>query len=56
MRGADTLECDRTANWVLMGYTTGRGKDDQTNKPNRPIKDILGLPPTPRFRQLLSGL
>jgi hypothetical protein len=48
--------CYRAANWVLLGQTTGRGKDDQTNKPNRPIKEVLGLPLTPRFRQLLSEL
>jgi hypothetical protein len=46
--------CYRAANWQLLGLTTGRGKDDQTNKPNRPIKKILGLPLTPRFRTLLS--
>ncbi|MBV8906326.1 MAG: DUF4338 domain-containing protein [Acidobacteriia bacterium] len=48
--------CYRAANWVLMGHTTGRGKDDQTNRPNRPIKEVLGLPLTPRFRELLSQL
>jgi Domain of unknown function (DUF4338) len=46
--------CYRAANWVLMGYTTGRGKDDQTNRPNRSIKEVLGYPLTPRFRQLLQ--
>jgi hypothetical protein len=46
--------CYRAANWILLGHTTGRGKDDQTNKPNRPIKQVLGLPLTPRFRELLS--
>jgi Domain of unknown function (DUF4338) len=46
--------CYRAANWQLLGLTTGRGKNDQTNKPNRPLKEILGLPLTPRFRQLLS--
>jgi Domain of unknown function (DUF4338) len=46
--------CYRAANWLLMGHTTGRGKDDHTNKPNRPIKEILGLPLTPHFRELLS--
>ena len=46
--------CYRAANWQLLGLTTGRGKNDQTNKPNRPIKEILGLPLTPRFRELLS--
>jgi len=42
--------CYRAANWQLLGLTTGRGKDDHTNKPNRPIKEILGLPLTRRFR------
>ena len=46
--------CYRAANWVLLGYTTGRGKDDQTNRPNRPIKEVLGLSLTRRFRELLS--
>jgi hypothetical protein len=46
--------CYRAANWRLLGVTTGRGKNDQTKKPNRPIKEILGLPLTPRFRELLS--
>jgi hypothetical protein len=48
--------CYRAANWQLLGVTTGRGKDDQTNRPNRPIKEILGLPLTPHFRELLSQL
>jgi hypothetical protein len=48
--------CYRAANWQLLGLTTGRGKNDQTNKPNRPIKEILGLPLTPRFRKYLTQL
>ena len=48
--------CYRAANWVLLGHTTGRGKNDQTNKPNRPIKEILGLPLTARFREHLTQL
>lgn len=46
--------CYRAANWQLLGLTTGRGKDDQTKRPNRPIKEVFGLPLTPRFRELLS--
>jgi Domain of unknown function (DUF4338) len=46
--------CYRASNWVLLGRTTGRGKDDQTNRPNRSIKEVLGYPLTPRFRQLLQ--
>src|SRR5215468_8083436 len=45
--------CYRAANWQLLGVTTGRGKNDHTNKPNRPIKEILGLPLTPGFRDHL---
>jgi hypothetical protein len=46
--------CYRAANWVLMGKTTGRGKASNSHHPNRSIKEILGLPLTPRFRELLS--
>jgi Druantia protein DruA len=46
--------CYRAANWQLLGLTTGRGKNDQTNKPNRPIKEVLGLALTRRFREYLS--
>ena len=48
--------CYRAANWVYLGRTTGRGKDDQTNRPNRPLKDVLGYPLTKRYRGLLSRL
>jgi hypothetical protein len=46
--------CYRAANWQLLGFTTGRGKNDHTNKPNRPIKEVLGLPLTRHFREYLS--
>jgi Domain of unknown function (DUF4338) len=48
--------CYRAANWVPMGVTTGRGKDDQTHQPNRPIKEVFGLPLTRHFRELLTQL
>src|SRR5467141_3428176 len=32
--------CYRAANWQLLGLTTGRGKNDQTNRPNRPNKEV----------------
>jgi hypothetical protein len=47
--------CYRAANWVWLGRTTGRGKDDQTNRPNRPLKDVLGLGLHARFRRLLGS-
>jgi hypothetical protein len=46
--------CYRAANWVLVGRTTGRGKDDQTHRVNRSIKHVLALPLHRRFRDLLS--
>jgi len=46
--------CYRAANWVLLGRTTGRGKDDLTHRQNRSIKEVYGLPLTRRFRELLS--
>jgi hypothetical protein len=46
--------CYRAANWQLLGFTTGRGKNDHTNKPNRPVKEVLGLPLTRYFREYLS--
>jgi Domain of unknown function (DUF4338) len=46
--------CYRAANWVSLGHTTGRGNNDQTNRPNRPIKEVLGYALHRQFRQLLS--
>ena len=46
--------CYRAANWRFLGRTTGRGKDDQTMRPNRPKKEVLGYPLSPRFRELLA--
>jgi hypothetical protein len=46
--------CYRAANWVVLGRTTGRGKNCPTKRPNRSIKEVLGYPLTPRFRELLA--
>src|SRR5438128_6441527 len=46
--------CYRAANWIPLGETTGRGKDAPTRQPNRSIKQMLGYPLTPRFRELLE--
>ena len=45
----------QAANWVYLGLTTGRGKDDQTNKPNRSIKAIWGYPLSKDFRSHLCS-
>lgn len=46
--------CYHAANWMALGRTTGRGKNAPSKKPTRPVKEVLALPLTPRFRQLLS--
>jgi hypothetical protein len=46
--------CYRAANWIVLGRTTGRGKNDQTHRPNRSFKEVLGYPLQRRFRELLS--
>jgi len=46
--------CYRAANWIWLGRTTGRGKNDHTNRVNRSIKEVLGYPLHRRFRQLLN--
>jgi hypothetical protein len=48
--------CYRAANWVLLGQTTGRGKQSNSYVPNRSLKQVLGYPLTPRFREYLSQL
>ena len=47
--------CYRAANWVVLGKTTGRGKQSNSYVPNRSIKEVLGYPLTKRFRQLLGS-
>jgi len=46
--------CYRAANWVLLGKTTGRGKQSNSYLPNRSIKEVVGYPLTRQFRQLLG--
>ncbi len=46
--------CYKAANWVYLGDTTGRGKNDQTKKVNRSIKAVWGYPLVKHFRRLLS--
>jgi len=48
--------CYRAANWVLLGKTTGRGKQSNSYMPNRSIKEVLGYPLKRDFRDLLSQL
>ena len=45
--------CYKAANWHFLGFTTGRGKDDQTKKKNRSIKAMYGYPLVRNFRKKL---
>jgi len=47
--------CYRAANWVVLGQTTGRGKNAPSKRPTRSRKLILGYPLTPGFRAVLGG-
>jgi hypothetical protein len=46
--------CYRAANWIVLGETTGRGKDDLLHKANRSIKQVLGYALVKDFRERLS--
>lgn len=48
--------CYLAANWMKLGRTTGRGNNAPTKRPRVPVKEILGLPLSRRFRSLLGGL
>ena len=45
--------CYKAANWLYLGQTTGRGKDDQTHRPNRSRKAVFGYPLCREFRHRL---
>jgi hypothetical protein len=47
--------CYKAANWIYLGDTTGRGKNDQSKKVNRSIKAVFGYPLTRDFRRHLCG-
>ncbi len=48
--------CYRAANWIPLGLTTGRGKDSNSHRPNRSLKQVLGYPLEKQFRRLLVEL
>jgi hypothetical protein len=47
--------CYKAANWVCVGKTVGRGRDDTNNTASLPIKDIYLYPLNKQYRQLLGG-
>ena len=48
--------CYRAANWIYVGLTTGRGKDDQTRKANRSLKELWVYPLVKDFRASLQTI
>ena len=50
-----TGTCYKAANWIYLGKTTGRGKNDHTGKPNRSLKAVYGYPLVKDFREKLVG-
>jgi hypothetical protein len=46
--------CYRAANWIALGPTTGRGHNAPTKARTQPVKEVLGYPLTPNFRQRLA--
>lgn len=47
--------CYKAANWLYLGDTTGRGKDDKTHRPNRTIKAVWGYPLSKKFKTHLNA-
>jgi hypothetical protein len=47
--------CYQASNWIYLGDTTGRGKNDHSHKANRSIKAVYGYPLTKDFRDKLCG-
>ena len=47
--------CYKASNWIYLGDTTGRGKNDQSKKANRSIKAVFGYPLIKDFRRHLCG-
>lgn len=46
--------CYKAANWIYVGETTGRSRNDRYSKMSVPIKDIYLFPLNKRFREVLS--
>ena len=45
--------CYKAANWIRLGQTTWRGKNDHTNRVNRSLKWVFGYPLRRDFRRVL---
>jgi len=46
----------RAAGWEYLGLTSGRGKNDRTNRPNRSLKYVFGRPLAKDVKKALYGV
>lgn len=54
-RGCFQGTCYRAANWIPVGQTRGRGRNDRYHNTEVPVKDIYLFPLTKAFRQELTN-
>ena len=47
--------CYKAANWVYVGKTAGRGRDDTHKTASLPIKNVYLYPLNKKYRQVLGG-
>lgn len=47
--------CYKAANWLKVGETCGRGRNDRYKKKNKPIKAVFVYPLHKNFRLILNG-
>lgn len=47
--------CYKAANWLLVGSTKGRGKNDRYHQKLLPVKDVFLYPLKKEFREVLSN-
>lgn len=52
-RGLYKGTCYRAANWILVGQTKGRSRQDRYTTMKVPVKDVYLCPLTPSFREAL---
>ena len=45
--------CYKAANWISIGFTQGRGRDDRTHLSGQSVKAVLLYPLRPDFREVL---
>ena len=46
--------CYKASNWLYLGNTTGRGKNDHSHKQNRSLKAVWGYPLVKNFQEMLT--